>query len=141
MVGRAGKDGANRVRATLFVACKDLGIEEAERRLLVRRVTGKGSTKDCTAPELVEVVEELRRMGWKGTPKSYRRAEARKVAALWAEAHDLGVVDDRSDAALNLWVKRMTRIDRLEWVDERRDFTVLLAALKAMVERAGGVTA
>jgi phage gp16-like protein len=126
------------VRATLFVACSEMGIEEAERRLLVRRITGKASTKECSAEELVAVVAELRRQGWQGTPKSYRRAEARKVAAMWVEAHGLGAVKDRSDQALNAWVKRMTRVDRLEWVDEDRDFTVLIRGLQAMITRAGG---
>ncbi|BDD85952.1 regulatory protein GemA [Desulfofustis limnaeus] len=41
----------------------------------------------------------------------------RKIVALWISLYKAGVVKDRSDRALQHYVKRMTGVDNLRWCD------------------------
>ncbi len=149
--------------SAIHAGCKQLGIDEDTRRDLYERVTGKRSAKDMNAAERERVVSELRRLGFAPTFKappsvasgdispsrgeSGRRASrkplagpfAAKLQALWIAAWNLGIVENRDDAALIAFVRRQTGIDHTRFLTDAGDAHKAIEALKAWMEREGGV--
>lgn len=141
--------------AKIHLGAKELRLDEDTRRDLLERVTGCRSSSNCTDAQLVAVIDEYRRQGWKPSvmgkpagngakpapfPKDTRKPAsspvAKKARAIWISLHQLGVVRDPSDRALEAFGKRQLGVDRLQWADEGTAFR-LIEALKAMAERAG----
>ena len=56
------------------------------------------------------------------------------LRALWIQLHQAGKVRDPSESALCKFVKRMTRVDALEWLSDRH-VTVVKKALLDWLER------
>ena len=61
-----------------------------------------------------------------------------KLRALWNSAYDLGLIHDRSDAALDAWLRRLTGLDDDACI-EAADLDRGIQALKAWLARVGGV--
>lgn len=135
--------------AKVHLGAKDLGLDDETRRDLLARVTGGlRSSADCTEVQLVGVLNEYRRLGWKpATPQQMvaNRAPTRtpakhpvamKARAMWISLHQLGVVRDPSERALESFGKRQLKVDRLQWADQAQGFR-MIEALKQMAERAG----
>lgn len=137
----------NPMLAKVHLGAKELGLDEDVRRDLIARVTGgHRSAKDCSPAQLDAILAEYRRLGWK--PAAGKMAPARpprqaaqspfaaKARALWISLHQLGVVRDPSERALEAFAARQLKVDRLQWADEGMGYR-LIEALKAMAERAG----
>jgi len=134
--------------AKVHLGAKDLGLDEETRRAILARITGHRSSADCDEDQLVQVLNEYRRLGWKpATPQQQianrapRRTPAKhpvamKARAMWISLHQLGVVRDPSEAALESFGKRQLKVDRLQWADQAQGFR-MIEALKQMAERAG----
>lgn len=132
--------------AKVHIAAKELGLDEDTRRDVIARVTGGlRSAGDCDRDQLHAVLAEFKKLGWKGPASAPKAAGGRKMAnspfakkarALWISLHQLGVVRDRSDRALEAFGRRQLGVDRLQWADEGEAHR-LIEALKAMAERAG----
>lgn len=134
--------------AKVHMGAKDLGLDDDTRRDLLERVTGHRSAGDCDDAALVSVLNEYRRQGWKpATPQQQmarnitRHAQAnhpvaKKARALWISLHQLGVVRDPSEKALEAFGKRQLKVDRLHWADQAQA-EPLIRALKTMAQRAG----
>lgn len=141
--------------AKVHIAAQDLALTEDTRRELMHRVTGFRSSADCTEAQLVAVLDEYRRLGW--TPKvqaAGRRRRgaapaaarpgrrpantpiAKKCRAMWISLHQLGVVQDASEMALEAFAKRQLGVEALQWADPGQAFR-LVEGLKAMANRAG----
>jgi phage gp16-like protein len=126
--------------AKIHIEAKDRGLDEATRRDLVERVTGHRSCGDCSDGQLVAVLDELKRLGGHGRrparPKPATTPIALKARALWKSLHNLGVVKNGAEPALEAFAKRQLRVDRLQWADQSQGYR-LIEALKQMAERAG----
>ena len=139
--------------AKVKIAQKELGIDDVAYRAMLERITGQTSAADCTPAQLASVLDELKAKGWKpsmggnqpkprtGMAPVPARAQAdhpvaRKARALWISLHQLGVVRDASERALEKFGARQLGVDRLQWADQSQGFR-LIEALKAMAERAG----
>lgn len=118
--------GADRHRRALLgkvhIAAKTLAMHDEDYRTLLRRVAGVDSAKDCTVRQLGDVVAEFERLGFKASrsPASRQRAThpvAAKARALWISLHQLGAIDDPSEAALEAFGRRQLGVDRLQWAD------------------------
>jgi len=86
--------------AKIHVGCKQLGIDEEDRRDLYERVTNKRSLTDMSPAEQAQVVDELKRLGFKPTSKASRKGVIEALKA-WM-AREAGVdwtVNDRMDVA------------------------------------------
>lgn len=57
-------------------------------------------------------------------------AQSRMIRALWIELHEAGAVRDSSEKALASYVKRMTRVAALQWLDVYQAQTVIEALKK-----------
>ena len=70
--------------------------------------------------------------------KSSRRLaddpQSKMLRAYWIQLHQAGKVTNPAESALCAFVKRMTRKDALEWLNDR-DVTVVKKALKDWLER------
>lgn len=141
--------------AKVHLGAKELGLADDVRRDLMQRLTGKRSAADCSDDELDAILADYRAKGWKptvlGGGKAARPARdagttfrrpaadhpvARKARAMWISLHQLGVVQNRSEQALEAFARRQLKIDALVWADQSQGFR-LIEALKAMAERAG----
>jgi len=131
--------------AIINIARGQLGLEEGDYRALLVRVTGKASLRQMTERQRIDVVEELKRKGFR-VRKSGRtlppsvKPYVRLIHALWSSCHRLGVIEDGSRAALRAFCKRFVAHgddavaidpDLLSW-DQA---TPIIEALKKMEAR------
>jgi phage gp16-like protein len=141
----------------VHVARRDLKMSEDEWRDLLQARFGVASSKDLSLVKLHELIEHLKKIGFKvrhpnrksskpGKPDAApsrplagaaekRPGEAAKIRALWLFLHhDLGLVKDPSEAALAVYVKRLTKIEALQWLDGQQCYRVI-ESLKKWAER------
>ena len=115
---------------------------------MMGRITGHASAGDCNLNQLAAVLDEMKAKGWKpkviagakaSAPVRSKAADhpsARKARAMWISLHQLGVVRDRRESALEAFAARQLKVERLQWADQGQVYK-LIEALKAMAERAG----
>lgn len=125
--------------AKIFVARKQLAMDEDDYRQGLFDATGKTSLRECSEADLARVLEWLRRVGFAPRPGAAGVAQhpmARKARALWISLHHLGVVHNPGEPALEAFARRQLGCDKLVWA-RQSDAARLIEALKAMAERAG----
>jgi len=129
----------------VHIAKKDLALEEDSYRDLLERVTGKRSAAGLRQAELHDVIEELKRLGWKAKKTGPKRAGKRKLAqgdqaakirALWLDLWHLGEIRDPSEDALAAFVARVTGVEALQWIDGDQADRVI-KALRGWLTRIG----
>ncbi len=130
----------------IHAGCRQLGIDEDGRRAIYLRVVGKDSQSDMTEAEKERVVAELRNLGFER--RDARRPDGRlklsgkyapKLQALWIAGWNLGIFENRDDAALEAFVKRQTGLDAVRFCRDQVDANKAIEALKAILAREGGV--
>lgn len=143
---------------------KQLGMDDYSYRAMLERLTGKTSTTKCTISELSKVLFELKQKGaklaWFGVAKSAMKPTAyspatgsqavksditHKIRAVWIEMGKHGFLEDRSEQALNKFIRNMLNRGRakrgecllLVYVHtlEQRQATQVLEALKSWHKR------
>ncbi|RAI37540.1 hypothetical protein CH338_15800 [Rhodoplanes elegans] len=142
-----------------------IGLDEAAYRDLLEGETGQRSAKALSTAQAARVIDRLK--GFSGQPRSGFKsglpdalpcaaatgaaagardgtlrldgAYAAKLRALWISAWDLGLVRDRSDAALLAFVARQTGIVHTRWLRDARDAAAVIEALKSWITREAGV--
>ncbi|PTW61407.1 uncharacterized protein DUF1018 [Breoghania corrubedonensis] len=124
----------------IHVKRRQMGLDDETYRALLERVTGLGSSKHMNEAQRRLVLVEMDRLGAPKTPRPRSdRASgpyAPKLQALWIAAHNLGVVRDRSDAAMLSFVRRMTGIDHTRFLRDPTDGSRAIEALKKWIQRA-----
>ncbi len=138
----AGAAAATRTRLIRAVHAKarQLGISDEDRETLQVRAAGAPSCRDMDVPQLRAVLREMD--AWKRLQS--RRDEipdgpvAAKLRALWISGWHLGVVEDRSEAALAAWLRRQSGVEALPWAAPA-SLSNCVEALKAWLARDGGV--
>lgn len=137
---QSGKTDGNRraLLAKVHIARKELALGEDSYRDLLERVTGRRSAADLDDRQLVLVVNEMKGKGFapRSKPKTASSPSAGKARALWISLHQLGVVRNPSEKALESFGKRQLKVERLVWADDDQMYR-LIEALKDMAERAG----
>ncbi len=122
----------------MHVAKRELGLDDDDYRVVLRRVTGKNSAKEMTTVEQHRCMAEFRRLGFadkRGLDGPY----AKKLQALWLSAWHLGIVRNRDDAALSAFVERQTGIPRVRWLRDGYSASRAIDGLKAWIAREAGV--
>lgn len=119
------------------------GLDEESYRDMLAAETGKRSSKGLSSTEALRVMNRLKVLsgGIQGA-----RAEAPFVGpyagicrALWISGWHLGVVRDRTDAALISFVRRQAGIDHLNWLRDPADAWRVIEGLKKWLAREAGV--
>jgi len=125
----------------IHVAKTQLGLSDDEYRAVLEGATGKNSCADMEGMEVKRAYDAMVRLGFKpGPAKNAAKSKSPQLAkmrAMWIELHGLGMVKDRSDAGLLKFCKRLTGVDRLEWLTPAQA-SKAIEGLKAMRQRAGG---
>ncbi|TPL49112.1 regulatory protein GemA [Mesorhizobium sp. B2-4-4] len=125
--------------AAIHVGNKQLGLDEDTARDLYERVTGKRSLRLMNFRQLELIVTEQRRLGFKPAEKGLKGPFAKKLQALWIAAWNLGIVRDRTDAAMLSFIKRQTGIEHTRFLLDADDAAKAIDALKAWMTREAGV--
>jgi phage gp16-like protein len=108
---------------------------------------GRYSASTLSIGQLCQAVETMKAQGFKvkhRKDKSSRKlagdAQSKKIRALWLEMHGQSIVRDPSEASLAKYVKRLTDVDALQWLDTQQASGVI-EALKKWQKRCGKTTA
>jgi phage gp16-like protein len=136
-------DARRQALVKVQIARKDLGLDDDTYRAILKRLTGYHSAGLCSAAELGVVLDEFKAKGWKpavsrkaGKPKPADHPAAKKARALWISLHQLGVVRNAGEPALEAFAARQLGVEKMQWADQGKTYK-LIEALKAMAERAG----
>lgn len=129
----------------IHVARRQLALDEDCYRALLNRVTGKSSCSDMTDGQLGLVLDEFKRLGWKGVHRPKKSGErkmakdpqAKKIRAMWLQLRDMGVIQNSSEEALTAYVKRITGVEDLQWLHES-DANKVINSLRSWIRRVGG---
>ncbi|AAQ59837.1 gp16 family protein [Chromobacterium violaceum] len=109
----------------IHVAKRELALDDDSYRAILQRIGRQASAADLTVPELNQVLEYLKRSGFKvrskGQPTTQSRPLAqdeqhKKIRALWLFLHQIGVVKNPAESALASYVKRITGRDAMQWL-------------------------
>lgn len=128
----------------IHAACRELGLEEDDRRQMQVTLTGKDSLKKMTQPELKLVANHLRQRG-AGQAKrpTAKDARIRMIHVLWRKLGEAGALCDTSRKGLNAFIRAKFEAS---WgsvpldVDQLREplqIDDVVQALKAWGKRAG----
>jgi phage gp16-like protein len=127
----------NKMISKVHIAKTQLGMDDDTYRDLLFNVTQKRSCKDLDERELHLVLEAMRGVGFKpffpATKDNPVHTQADKIRALWLDMAKLGLVPDGEPALLG-FVKRQTKVDRLEWLTPKQ-CNAVIEALKAIQAR------
>ncbi|WP_181183793.1 gp16 family protein [Prosthecodimorpha hirschii] len=127
--------------AMVHIAKKQLGLVDENYRAILVRLTGKDSSRDCSAADLDRLLGEFKRLGWAPKAKAKPNAASdrpyvRKIYALWNEAGRCGAVENASRDALRAFTARQTGKAAPEFLTPAQANSVS-EALKAMIARRG----
>lgn len=126
----------------IHVGKRELSLDEETYRALVKSGSRSAhdSTSMLTASQLELVLDAMRERGFvvktggKPVATASKDPQAQKVRALWLELHTRGYVNKPGDAALNAFIKRITRVDRMEWLSSAQASQVI-ETLKSWLDR------
>lgn len=122
----------------IHVAKRDLQMDEYSYLTVLAR-EGKESSADMTIKELERTLEHMKKCGFKVRTKAKSSspakaapsrplagdAESKKIRALWLFLHELGAVKNPSEQALASYVKRITTVDDLHWINGKQAATLI----------------
>lgn len=122
--------------AMIHVLAKQAGFDDDFRRDLIQAISGKRSARDLTAAEASAVIDRLKAAS---TAPDIDGPYGKKLRALWISGWHLGVIHNRSDAAMLSFLERQTGIERARWLRAAKDARRAVEALKLWLSREGGV--
>lgn len=135
----------NLIRKAKTLQKRVLVMDDDDYKALLERRYNRSSTADLTLEQLQDLASHLDSKTGKGSNQRPIPIDpqARKIWALWQALHEAGVVRDPSEAALNSYVKRMTRrgkffagVDSYRWLN-RYQASDVIEALKKWQAREG----
>ncbi|AXE34041.1 gp16 family protein [Chromobacterium phragmitis] len=109
----------------IHVAKRELALDDDSYRAILQRIGKQASAADLTVPELNQVLEYLKRSGFRVRSKAQAATQSRplaqdeqhkKIRALWLFMHQIGVVKNPAESALASYVKRITGRDAMQWL-------------------------
>lgn len=153
MAEKTGNPGYNRRRAELaqiHIGAEALGMDtkdpdpSSDYRSMLWTVGRVHTSSDLDYAGRQSVLAHLKSRGWKNKPaikaKTSRRLASdevsKKIRALWIELRDAGALKDSSEAALNAYVHRITKVSALEWLSWKQA-SLVIETLKKWLERVG----
>lgn len=132
--------------AKVHIAKADLGLDEDTYRQIIFDHCGVMSAADASSADLAKVLDHFKAHGWKPLPAARKAGAvkarpadspmARKARAMWISLHQLGVVRDPSEKALERFAAKQLKCERMAWADQGKAYK-LIEALKAMAKRHG----
>lgn len=128
----------SRLLKVIHVARRELRLDEATYRQLLKTNCGSESLRTMSDAQLARIFAVMKRQGFRVTskePSAYDR-QAAMIRALWLELATGGAVRDGGSSALNKFVLRQTGVARLEWLNSQQASQVI-EQLKKWLARIG----
>lgn len=130
----------NRLIKLIQVARRDLNLDEPNYRAILFAQGGNESLAAMPIDGMQKVLDYLKAQGFKvrSTKTDRKQAtgkDASKVRALWLFLHELGAVHDPSEAALTAYVKRIAKVDDVQWMRSGRRVEMVIESLKKWAMR------
>lgn len=135
-----------RLLALIHLGAKQIGLDDTDYRNLLETVTGKRSAANLEIDQLQEVLETLRANGFKVESKgkgklspasrdkpALEKSQRDKIVALWIEGWKMGIIRNRTHSGLNGFVKRLTKVERVEWLTNEQASKVI-QGIQAMLK-------
>ena len=140
MTTRTQKEYRNRLIKLIQVARRDLNLDEPNYRAILFAQGGDESLAALPIDAMQKVLDYLKAQGFKvrKTRTDRKQAtgiDASKVRALWLFLHELGAVRDPSEAALTAYVKRMVKVDDVQWMRSGRRVETVIESQKKWAMR------
>ena len=134
----------SKLMGMIRIAKAQLGMDEDTYRDFLKNTLGKKSLAGSTGKEQWKVVEALKLKGFQPRPIHKGKElpsdpQAKKIRSLWLTMADCGVVRDRSEQALNNFVRRITGKTLADATTKQ--CIVVIEALKAWLDRCEDATA
>lgn len=125
----------NRIIKLIQVARRDLCLDEPNYRGILFAQGGNDSLAAMPIDGMQKVLDYLKAQGFKvrKTRTDRKQAtgiDASKVRALWLFLHELGAVRDPSEAALTAYVKRIVKVDDVQWMRSSRRVETVIESQK-----------
>lgn len=125
--------------AQIHIAKAQLGLDDDTYRAMLWAVARVHSAADLDLTGRMRVLEHLRASGFRPKPPKAKAPvvddhQTRKILVLWSQLEGAGALRDSSQAALNAFCRRVTKVDNIEWIG-MRDASKLIEALKAWLAR------
>lgn len=138
-IGLRALQAINRRIKVIHVGKRQLGLTDDEYRALLAGATGKSSCEVMTLSELGSVLRAMRAAGFTNKRMPPRPGEAPLcspqklyyIKGLWELA-----ARNKTEAALNRFVKRIVHVDNIRFLDDRAATRVILA-LRDIAGKAG----
>lgn len=135
----ADQNDRQRLIRLIHVGKRELGLDDETYRTLLSGCVQKDSTSTMSVPELERILERMKHSGFKVRGKAPARPgsrpqpgrplaqhpEAKKVRAIWLFLHQLGAVKNPAEAALAAYVKRIAKVDAIQWADSRQTAAII----------------
>lgn len=132
--------------AKIHIAKKELELDDQVYRDILRLRFKVDSAAKLNDRQCTVLLNDFQRRGWKPrhgnkSPKPPQSrplsqdAMAKKARALWLGLYEMGIVRDPGESALGSYVKRMTGVEALQWLDGKQLWLVI-ESLKRWVKRA-----
>ena len=140
MTTKTQKVYRNRLIKLIQVARRDLSLDEPNYRAILFAQGGNESLAAMPIDGMQKVLDYLKAQGFKvrSTKTDRKQAtgkDASKVRALWLFLHELGAVRDPSEAALTAYVKRIAKVDDVQWMRSGRRVETVIESLKKWAMR------
>lgn len=129
--------------AAIHIAKVELGLDEDNYRFILDSICGVDSAGKLDYMGRQKLLMYFRSLGWKPgkpgekkPPAGRRKAQGQeaKIWALWFELYRLGGTKSKTIHALNAFCKRMTEVERVEWLTAAQA-NVVIEALKQWLGR------
>lgn len=124
----------------IHIAKKQLNLDDDTYRQLLLNTTKKTSTTDMTVWELEKILHNMKLKGFKvKSSKKTGKITAtepvhKKIRSLWLELADAGEVKNRSEKAINSYVKRIIGVEVMDWLTNKQAM-VVIESLKSWLSR------
>lgn len=135
----------------IHVAQRQLGLDDETYRAVLKEATGHTSCSLMSVPELETALERLKKGGFKVkkkkppanrqySPESKTKIikdQVDKLRAVWIDMHKTGIIDNGSEAALDQFVEKQTKIKnggigvkRAAWINNSKLAGLCIESLK-----------
>lgn len=142
-MGKLARDHRNRELALIHLGKKALAMTEEDYRQMIWTQGRVQSSTDLDYAGRQRVIAHLQALGFKPTGargdgkrpvKRSLNAKQRLMWSLWQQLADLEEVRDRRMDALVAYAKRLTGVERLEWLKTHQE-NLVVDTLKKYVQR------
>lgn len=126
-------DIRKRELAQIHVAKSQLGLDDETYRAMLWTVARVKSAADLDWAGRKKVLDHLKAKGFK--IKAGKKAvttrplasddQSKMIRGLWLELHDYGYVENPAESALAAFVKRMTGVEALQWLNSNQASKVI----------------